>query len=112
MLITFCIIHMIKCIRNNLTSKGNFFHYLSLSLSNGITLNSGCCDFKWMRKSHNKFKEELVVDVKITRQAAHPHNLEKQKVAPALLVFSDQVTAALKVNFGDQAKGTYEFYHS
>ena len=47
--------------------------------------------------------------MKTSREAAHPHNIEKQKVVLALLVFSDQVTASLKVNSGEQAKGTHEF---
>ena len=33
----------------------------------------------------------------------------KKKASLALLVFSDQVTAALKVNYGEHANGTYEF---
>ena len=62
-----------------------------------------------MRKSQYKFKEELVADVKITRQEEHPNNLEKQKVAPDLLVFSDQVTATLKVNCGNKIKACVNF---
>ena len=80
--IIFCIIHTIKCMRNNLISNGNFIRYPSLSLSNGKTLNSGQCDFKWMRKLCHKFKEELVTDAKMFRQAKHPHNLKKSRPIP------------------------------
>jgi len=107
--IIFCIIYIIKCMQNNLISSNNFFHYLSLILSNGEILESGYCDFKWICKLYHKYKDELIQDVKISRKSAYPTNLEKQKVESALMIFSDYITSAIKLKFREEAKGTYSF---
>ena len=104
-LITLCIMYIIKCIRNNLISNGFFLHCPSLTLSNDKALERINCDFKWTRKLHHAFKDELVVVLKIWRKDAHLNNLEKKNLFPALLVFSDQVTSALKENYGEGCKG-------
>ena len=40
---------------------------------------------------------------------AYPDNLSKQKVSPALALFSNEMTTALKNEYGDEAKGTWAF---
>ena len=62
-----------------------------------------------MYKLNHEFKDELVLDATIARKSAHPNNLQKQNVSSAILVFSDQVASALKVNYIEEATGTCEF---
>ena len=52
---------------------------------------------------------KLVSSVRINQNVVYPTNLDKQKVAPALALFSPEITSALKLEFGEQAKGTCLF---
>ena len=61
----------------------------------------------WLKELCNKNKDKLVSTVHINKNVATSSNLDNQKVAPALVVFSLEVTIALRLKFGDEAKGAY-----
>ena len=42
----------------------------------------------------------------MNRNVAHISNLSKEKVSPSLALFSENLTTALKDEYGVQAKGT------
>lgn len=104
-----CIVHIIKNIRNALVKKQNDFYYPRLRLSTGHVLEEGICSAKWMRELHKMNKNKIISSFRMNRNIAYVDNLSKQKVSPALALFSRELTVALKKEFGDNAKGTYEF---
>ena len=95
--IFFCIIHIIKCMRNNLTKKGNYFKYPTLVLSNGEVLEEGICTINWVKELCNKNKNELISSCRIHKNTVNPDSLAKQKVKPALALFSTELTKALEL---------------
>lgn len=56
-----------------------------------------------------KNKNKLISDVRISKNVAYPDNLSKQKVSPALTLFSRELTTALQNKHGGQAKGIWLF---
>ena len=54
-------------------------------------------------------KNKIISSLRMNRNIECADNLSKQKVSPALALFSRDLTVALKKECGDNAKGTYEF---
>ena len=100
---------MIKCMRDNLTKKGNYFKYPTLVLSNGEFLGGGICTMNWVKELCNKNKNELISSCRIHKNTVNPDSLAKQKVKPALALFSTELTKALELEHGEKAKGTCKF---
>lgn len=107
--ILFCLVHIIKSIRNSLCKKNNFFKYPSLTLSTGHSIEAGVCSMHLIRESHHENKHKLLCNVRISQETACPSNLGKQKVKPALKLFSKNLTAGSCDKFGESAKGTCAF---
>ena len=105
----FCIVHIIKNIRNTLFKKQNNFYYPRLRLNTGHVLEEGICSVKWMRELRKMSKDKIISSFRMNRNIAYADNLSKQKVSPALALLSRELTAALKKEFRDNAKGTHEF---
>lgn len=107
--VLFCLVHIAKCVLNNLLRKDNYFEYPMLVLTNGCILESRTCSSNWLKELCNVNKNKLVSSVRLNKNAVVPSNLDKQKVAPALAIFSSEVTSALKLEFGEKAKRTHAF---
>ena len=54
-------------------------------------------------------KDKLISSCRVHKNTVNPDNLSKQKVKPALALFSKELTKALESEFGEKAKGTYAF---
>ena len=87
----------------------NEFVCPKLTLPTGHVLQSGTCKVKWIRDLYHKNKSKLISNMRMNRNIACIDNLSKQKVSPALALFSENITTALRDQHGDQAKGTWEF---
>ena len=62
-----------------------------------------------MKELCNKNKNELISSCRINKNTVNPDSLARQKVKPALALFSTELTKALELECGEKAKGTYEF---
>ena len=51
--ILFCLVHMIKCVWNNLLRKDNYFEYPTLVLSNSYVLEEGIYSSNWLKELCN-----------------------------------------------------------
>ena len=106
---SFFVIHIIKCIRNSLIKKNNYFKHPTLALSNGERLEVGIFSMNWVKEFHKINKDKLISSCRVKKNTVNPDNLSKQKVKPALALFSKELTKALETEFGEKAKGTYDF---
>ena len=100
---------IIENLRNTLLKKGNDFYHPKLTLSTGYVLEAGICSLKWMRDLHHKNKNKLIRNVRMNRNAAYIENVSKQKANPVLSLFDINLTTALKDEYGEAAKGTWDF---
>ena len=107
--VLFCIVHIVKCVRNALFRKNNYFQYPELVLCTGHVLEAGTCTSKHVKQLCYENKDKLVSNVRMSRNVAFIDNMSKQKVKPALALFSKDLTTALKDQHGDEAIGTCEF---
>lgn len=46
--ILFCIVHVIKCVQNNLLTTLNYFNYPSIQLPDGHSIPSRICDIEFI----------------------------------------------------------------
>ena len=56
--VLFCLVHILKCVRNALFRNNNYFHFPKLVLSAGHTLESGVCAAKHTRQLCHSNKEK------------------------------------------------------
>ena len=96
-------------IYDNLVKNNNYFKYPKLVLSDGHILEPGICTIKWIKDLYHKNKDKLLSSVRVNKNTFNPDSLSKQKVQPALSLFSTELTKALRMEYGEQAKGTYRF---
>ena len=78
-------------------------------LSNGERLEGGTCSINWVKELCKINKDKLISSCRVHKNTVNPDNLSKQKVKPALALFSTELTKALECEFGEKAKGTYSF---
>ena len=95
--------------RNNLIKNNNYFKYPKLVLSDGHILEPGMCTIKWIKYLCHKNRDELLSSVRVNKNTFNPDSLSKQKVQPALGSFSTELIKALRMEHGEQAKGTCIF---
>ena len=72
-------------------------------------MEQGICTIKWIKDLHHKNKNKLLSSVRVNKNTFNPDSLSKQKVQPALGLFSTKLTKALRMEHGEQAKGTCLF---
>lgn len=99
---------MVKTLRNALFAKGNYFSYPKLSLLCGYVLEAGTHNVNWIRDLFHKNKGKIASSFRMSQNVAYVDNLNKQKVPPALALFSNELSAALEFEYGDAAKGAFE----
>ena len=75
-------------------------------LSSGFVLEAGVCSVKWMRDFHHRNKKKIASNTKMAKNVAHIDDLSKQKVPPALALFTREITMALEDEHKDSASGT------
>ena len=75
--ILFYFIHIIKCMRNSLCKKNNFFKYPSLMLSTGHSIEAGVYSMYLIRELYYKNKHKLLYNVMISQEIAYSSNLGK-----------------------------------
>ena len=67
------------------------------------------CSSFCIKKLYHKNKDKLISDVRMAWNVACVDNLSKQKVKPALALFSKEITTALKNEHDEKAQGTHGF---
>ena len=107
--VLFCIVHIVKCVRNALFRKNNYFQYPELVLCTVYVLEAGTCTSKYVKQIYHENKDKLVSNFRMQRNVAFIDNMSKQKVKPALALFSKDLTTALKDQHGNEAIGTCKF---
>ena len=105
----FCIMHIIKCIRNALVRKNNLFDYCEMKLSDGFFMEAGQCDMSYLIAYFNETKGQLLNESNISPSVIKPTNLGKQAVSPALKLFSKELSDALDARYGNKVAGTTKF---
>ena len=78
-------------------------------MSNGERLEGGMCSINWVKELCKTNKDKLISSCRVHKNTVNPDNLSKQKVKPALALFSKELTKALETEFGEKAKGTHAF---
>jgi len=58
----------------------------------------------WIKELYKKNKNKLVCSARINYNIIYPINLDKQKVSPALALFSIEIKSALRPEFSKKAK--------
>ena len=96
---------MLKSFRNGLFSSNNHYQCPTLEISTGFVLEAGVWTVSWTRKLHHKNKDKLFSTYRMPRNVAHVESLNKQKVSPALALFSINLTSALEKEHGNAAEG-------
>ena len=109
--ILFCVVHILKCIRNNLLRKNNYFKYPALKLPDGHFIPAGYCDIKLVRQLHRDITKDkhALQDIHIARKVVYPDTLQRQQVHPTLILFSDRLCFALKRRYPIASEGTVHF---
>lgn len=71
----FCIIRIIKCMRNTLIKRENYFEYPTLVSSNRERLEGEARSINWLKESHKINKDKLISSRRVFKNAVNPDNL-------------------------------------
>ena len=106
--IMFCVPYILKSFRNGLFSLNNYYQHPRLELSTGYVLEAGVCTVSWVRKLHHENKDKLFSTYRMPRNVAYVDSLSKQKVSPALALFSTNLTSTLEKEYGNVAESIHK----
>ena len=109
-ILSFCLIQIIKFVRNNFINPDDYLNYHHLEHEEeNIIISSRICCVRLVKKLNNDESISLLLDVSIPKKAAQPTSSERKKVQLDLKLFSPALTNSIRTHYDEILLEKYSF---